>query len=382
MRTMLITVAFLLGGVIAASATLNVSSDGSDGALNVTTANKVIDLRLATTGTWNQNNAANTGNGVYDRDKRAVVFKFSSVNIAAGRTVTFINHPTRVPVVWLVSGNVVIAGTLVLDGGSNSAGVIYGEPGPGGFRGGPGTWNSVGLGIGGGANANGKFVLAPYGNLTSVPLVGGSGGSGGNNSGGGGGGAILIAAGDTMTVNGRISADSSNYNSGLGSSGAIRLVADHLTGTGVLSAYIDGRIRLEANTVTGSFFTNPQTAPVLPTVPPTLWPSDTHPTVKIVSIDGVSAPLYATGANMDVQADVDITKAANQPSTIALRTRNFPTNGTVKVRAAGKYSSTAILSPAATFVGTDQLGDNWQVSVTLPEGFTCLQAIATHTPSP
>lgn len=379
MNTKLITAAVFLSGIIAASATLNVSSDGSDGALNVTTANKVIDLRLATTGTWNQNNAANTGNGVYDRDKRAVIFKFTSVNIASGRTVTFINHPTRVPVVWLVQGSVTISGTLNLDGGHNW-GVFYGEPGPGGFRGGPTDWSSVGLGIGGGGNANGKFISAPYGNRICIPLIGGSGGSGGNSSGGGGGGAILIAAEDTITVNGRISVDSSNYYAGVGSSGTIRLIADHLTGTGVLSAYLDGRIRLEANTVTGSFFTNPQTAPVLPTIPPTLWPSDTAPTIKIVSIDGVSAPTYATDANMDVQADVDITKPANQASTIVLRTRNFPTNGTVKVRAAGKYSTTAILSAAATFVGSDQLGDNWQVSVTLPDGFTCLQAIATHTP--
>jgi plastocyanin len=381
MKTKLLTAALLLAGAVAASATLNVSSDGSDGALNVTTANKVIDLRLATSGTWNQNNAANTGNGVYDRDKRAVIFKFSSVNIAAGRTVTFINHPMRVPVVWLVSGNVTIAGTLSLSG-SYSGGVYYGEPGPGGFRGGPQSWSSVGLGMGGGVSANGgKYATASYGNPTCIPLIGGSGGGGRNinSSGGGGGGAILIASGEIVTVTGTIQSNSAS-NWAEGSSGAIRVIADTITGSGTISASNDGRIRLEANTVTGSFFTNPQTAPVLPTIPPTLWPSDTHPTVKIVSIDGVSAPTYATDADMDTQADVDITKAANQASTITLRTKNFPTNGNVKVRAAGKYSTTAILSPAATYLGSDAFGDNWQVSVTLPEGFTCLQAIATHTP--
>jgi hypothetical protein len=83
---------------------------------------------------------------------------------------------------------------------------------------------------------------------------------------------------------------------------------------------------------------------------------------------------------MDIQADVDVSKPANQSSIIALRTRNFPTNGTVKVRAAGKTSSTATLSAPATFVGSDPYGENWQVSMILPEGFTCLQAIATHNP--
>jgi hypothetical protein len=176
-------------------------------------------------------------------------------------------------------------------------------------------------------------------------------------------------------VNGTIQADSNLYYR-RGSSGAIRLVADTISGSGTLSAYLEGRIRLEANTVNGTFFTNPQTAPVLPTIPPTLWPSDIAPTVKIISIDAVSAPLYATAANMDTQADVDITKPANQASTIVLRTRSFPTNGTVKLRAAGKFSSTAILA-TAVFQSGNETEAIWHATVTFAEGFTALQAIAT-----
>jgi plastocyanin len=96
-------------------AQLSIPSDGSDGALNIT-ANTVIDLSQAVTGTWDANNSANAGKGIFDPAKRAIVFKYSSVNINASRTVTFTNHPSRAPVVWLVQGTVAIAGTLSLNG--------------------------------------------------------------------------------------------------------------------------------------------------------------------------------------------------------------------------------------------------------------------------
>lgn len=82
-------------------------ADGSDGALNIT-ANTEIDLSQAVTGTWDQNNAANPGKGAYDPAKWAVVFKYSSVTVATGATVTFKNHASRTPVVWRVNGNVTI----------------------------------------------------------------------------------------------------------------------------------------------------------------------------------------------------------------------------------------------------------------------------------
>lgn len=384
MKSHLIIVAIFFAGVVGVSASIDVSSDGSDGVFNPPSTNTLIDLSLATTGAWNQNNSANAGNGVYDRDKRAVIFKFSSVTIGSGKTVSFKNHPARVPVVLLVQNDVFIVGSLSLAGRTVAGNTSYQEPGPGGTRGGPNAWFAAGLGIGGGegsyfGNAAAGSFASTYGNPSCLPLYGGSGAGGQwSQNGAGGGGAILIAAGGTISVTGAISANSL----AAGSSGAIRLVADTITGSGTISASNDGRIRLEANTVTGTFFTNPQTAPVLPTVPVTLWPSEDNrfPVVKIVSIDGVSAPVFATGAPMDVQADVDITKPANQASTIRLQTQRFSASGVVKIRAAGKTSSAAILSDAATLISGDENAAVWEVSVTLPEGFTCLQAIATHTP--
>ena len=68
---------------------LTIPSDGSDGAFNPM-SNVVIDLGLATNTSaiiWSDSNVANAGNGIYDHNKWAVVFKYSSVNIPAGVTV-------------------------------------------------------------------------------------------------------------------------------------------------------------------------------------------------------------------------------------------------------------------------------------------------------
>src|ERR1017187_8227250 len=120
-------------------AQLNIPSDGSDGAL-VISNNTVIDLSQAVTGSWTNNNSANAGKGIYDPAKWAVVFKHSSVVISNGATLTFSNHPTHAPVVWLVNGDVTIQTNAILSvDGQNSytsdpANLPLG--GPGGFRGG------------------------------------------------------------------------------------------------------------------------------------------------------------------------------------------------------------------------------------------------------
>jgi hypothetical protein len=152
-----------------------------------------------------------------------VVFKYTNITIATGKKVTFKNHATRAPVVWLVSGNVSIEGMVDLSGESardvwsssldgwawqpthRPLGGRLTEPGPGGFRGGAplrggNTKSAAGFGPGGGRtgpwNSNphlgtsGGFGLAAgrvdgvgtggiaYGNPSLIPLIGGSGGGG------------------------------------------------------------------------------------------------------------------------------------------------------------------------------------------------------------
>src|SRR5271155_4277471 len=122
---------FLAAFVPSSIAQIVVPSDGSDGALNITT-NIEIDLSQAVTGSWSANNSAHAGQGIYDPTQWAVVFKYSSVTIASNATVTFNNHPSTAPVVWLVSSNVSIAGTVSLNGQDIAPIPLLAVPGPGG----------------------------------------------------------------------------------------------------------------------------------------------------------------------------------------------------------------------------------------------------------
>lgn len=386
MNTKFLISSILITSVAVANAQINVQGDGSDGVLNVTSS-RTIDLRLARQAAWNDSNIGNNGNGIYDASKRAIVFKYSSVNISSGATLTFTNHPSRCPVVWLVSGagtndgNVTITGTLNLNG-TYSDNQYFSEPGAGGFRGGPNNWKGAGLGIGGGsgdANYSATHTSYPYGNPTCIPLIGGSGGRGSFYSGGGGGGAILIACAKTLAINGTIGANGAQpYSTGAGSAGAVRLVANSITGSGGISTLPDGRIRLESNTISGSIYSTPQTVPVIPSNPVKLWPSDDAPTAQIISVDNGGTPLDPI-AGMDTSADVNISKLVTLDTVVKIRTRNFPTDGTVKLRVASKYSGTASLLTAAP----DPTANNslteatWVVTFKFAEGYSCLQAIAT-----
>jgi hypothetical protein len=122
-----------------------------------------------------------------------VVFKYDSVYVASGATVTLTNHPSGAPVVWLVNRGVKIQGLVNLAGTAGGASnASYAAGGPGGFRGGIGKHcygtGSAGFGPGGGQLTAGlggdgsyKNVGAnggpAYGNDRILPLVGGSGGA-------------------------------------------------------------------------------------------------------------------------------------------------------------------------------------------------------------
>ncbi|MFQ5656701.1 MAG: hypothetical protein ACE5G5_04115 [Candidatus Methylomirabilales bacterium] len=217
------------------------------------------------------------------------VFNFTTVNIPAGVTVTFQKNATNTPVTILAAGDVVIAGTILLDGqpgGEAVAGILIGsnegEGGPGGFDGGTGSnalitpTGGKGLGPGGGgagqvgqfgtrcSGGGGGYATAggegtgssvcigltaggpTYGSPALLPLIGGSGGGGGSGrltfdtGGGGGGGAIVIASSTRIVLTGSIfarggSGGGSNVSfggGGAGSGGAVRLVANSLEGSG------------------------------------------------------------------------------------------------------------------------------------------------------
>lgn len=349
---------------------------GSDGALTVS-SNTTVNLSLAPTGTWDQNNAANAGKGVYDPTQWAVVFKYSSVTINVNDTLKFKNNLTTAPVVWLVNGNVTINGTIDLS--SDNLLDIYGltyNPGPGAFRGSAPRGGGFGPGGALGTNSSASYATAGtagtpgkvYGNSSILPLIGGSGNAGAASPGSPGGGAILIAATGTITVNGKIT--SSDYGSG----GAIRLVADTISGTGTLLASSfgnsgDGRIRLEANTIGSGISTTPIAAGALPGATATIWPPATAATVRIVSVGSAVAPADPM-ARLNFTADV-FPSVLSATLPVSIETKNVPITATVNLRVA-PVSTTPTTVPAS-YVSGDVNTAEWTANITPPVGSTILQ---------
>jgi len=384
-------------------------ADGSDGVF-APTGNTVIDLSQAANASWNTGSPV-PGKGVYDGAKWAVVFKYSSVNIPAGVTVTFLNHPSVAPVVWLVSGNVTIGGTLMLDGGAFVTPLASPLPGPGGYSGGLGELNNSvlaqsgfgpgGAGYGGSPASGGGYSTQGqslngqggpvYGVNELVPLIGGSGGAGRVSfdrqlhAGGGGGGAILIAASGTITCNGLITAQGgAGALGGGGSGGAIRLVANVVTGSGALNALggIEtignypveggyGRVRLEANSLTGSIsILPPNFTQGSPGATATLWPSASTPTATILSVGGLTPPVDPH-ASLSPGA-FDLLLSTVGPITVVVQTANVPTDATVSVHLTPQYG--ASVRTTASHTSGDATLSTWTAQFTPSPGPFTLQA--------
>jgi hypothetical protein len=412
-------------------------ANGTDGALNIT-QDTVIDLSKATTGIWDQDNSANSGNGVYDPEKWAVIFKYTSVNVLAGKKLTFKNHATRAPVVWLVSGNVTIAGTVDLSGESagpgfhavqNPLGAKVCEPGPGGFRGGSG-WRggnimpAGGLGPGGGGGAidseshgGGYGANAPvrnqwspegkkYGNPSLIPLLGGSGGGGnkwgdGGSSGGGGGGAILVgSSGKISFIKGSsliaLGGNGVDKNTGGGSGGGVRLVCDELVGEGNLSAAggiggwyggsvgASGRIRLErvVNTAILTINPAPSTIDLTDGAVPVIWPPENSPEARIVSVNDIapaSDPKAAFGA-----FSPDVALPLVSGVSVIVETTNVEKASSVIVRATPRngmtvgtstvLNATEVNAKIKEVVSETPLKLRWEATVPTLPGYSAIQA--------
>ncbi len=333
---------------VPALADFDSGSTGADGAF-APAGNQTVDLSLAGSG---------PGNGVYDPDKWAVIFNYTTITIPAGVTITFNNHPSGAPVVWLASGDVDISGAVVLDGAGSGWGGTYATPGPGGFSGGRGSIDiyvspgTAGLGPGGGQFQGGAGGYGTpgqdgptgpgggtYGNEGVLPLIGGSGGSGastggGDMGGGAGGGAILIASSGTISLNGQILSRGGGpgYNAGGGSGGAIRLVADSVQGVGILRATGGGgggagRIRIESPS---AYLADPGDPPYsLSSVPGPLWPDATHPRLAVTSVDELPVPVDPL-AGIETP-DVVLADTTQTPVTIAISAAYIQPGTTVEV---------------------------------------------------
>jgi len=341
------------------------------------------------------------------------IFNFTTINIPSGVTVTFTKNASNTPVTMLATGDVVIAGTIDLSGQGAQGNGLGGRGGAGGFDGGNGGFAAPGLlnglngggpgggqggrnlsglaGFGGGAgyattgsNGNAPFAAtspadgsggSAYGNGLLIPLIGGSGGGGAasNNSGpapsgGGGGGAILIASSTSITL-----ANTSNitvsggghfvgsFAGGLaGSGGAIKLVANTISGNGVLRSEggknpsgfqnaSPGFIRAEAFTLT-SFNPNSIPAPLLGLPNPVNIPN--APQLRIVSVAGIAAPSTPVGS-LSGAPDISLPSTQANPVTVVLEAVNVPSGAFADVKLTPSTgASTTVISSAFAPTGS------------------------------
>jgi len=355
-------------------------------------ANIEIDLGQAISLPGTKWNTPGAGKGVYDAEKWAVVFKFQSVDIPAGVTVTFKNHPSNPPVVWLVQGDCAISGTVQLNGVHGQQDGTLAIGGPGGFRGGSGGQgpvpNSAGFGPGGGFNDDlGRYPGAGSygskgmgdkagvvnGNPQILPLYGGSGGKGiGGNCAGGGGGAILIVVGNKLLLSGtgRLFANGGNMYNYLesGSGGAVRLVANELAGpAGTFLQALGGggggagRIRLEANTFNNAWTTTPEASVALLGGPePQLWPDpNAHPRIVVTKVGDKLAPLDPRAQLGFQSTDIDLVGVG--PVTVLIETSNIPVDGTWNVQLRLVPRSGADSYFTASLVSGNQTAAVWKV---------------------
>jgi hypothetical protein len=350
------------------------------------------------------------------------VLNYTTINVPAGVTVSFQQNATDTPVYMLATGDVVIAGTISVNG-SNGTSTIPGSGGPGGFGGGYGGANSVdggkGLGPGGGCAGsytsshngcggsfsmigNGGYNSTPdasgvtYGNARLLPLIGGSGGGGGSGStsysgspGGGGGGAIVIASSSSISVSGLVTANAgssyilsgNNYSGGGGSGGSIKLVSNIVSGNGTITAIGGngslyggvggigsyGRIRIEATTNNRTAQTNP---PYYYGLPSSIFVSN-PPSLKITSIAGTATPATTTGSYS--QPDLLLPNTTTNPVAVNVSATNIPDGTTVTVGVIPQFGN-------PTSVNTTLSGSSATASINLSTTYsTIVTAQATFT---
>jgi len=308
--------------------------------------------------------------------------------------------------------------------------VGFAGDGPGGGGGAPIGPDIGGVRKGGGGGGGGYYVAGQsgqsanqaaggaagekYGSPTLIPLIGGSGGggspgecdSGGARNGGGGaggGGAILIASSTKIILDGPNGDNSIDQEQpvidarggdvytlyrargGAGSGGAIRLIANEITGQGWVSARGgrmatltsfpnggnggDGIIRFETPKLTFAGKTLPQSLYSLP------GSADisAQPSLVITSVGGVAAPNPPVGS---LQSNPDVTIPDNQNNqTITMTTAKIPLGTRIRLTVvASDGSSSTVLSDPVT--GSFNSGAA-TATVTLPAGMSLVRASAT-----
>jgi hypothetical protein len=382
--------------------TFSSGSNGSDGALNLTTPGTYLfDPNDVTTFGRVLNPA---GDGIYN---------FTTINIASGVTLKIPASKVNLPIFWLASGAVTIAGTIDLSGQGNMPFTntldqrrVLSIPGAGGYAGGAGGGGSTaaqaGQGPGGGAAASTQSASRAgtfSGNRFLVPLVGGAGGGGGFQgcggspyapAGGAGGGAIAIISSvsinfsdGTVLANGGDGTGNCGFNSsGGGGGGAIRLVAPLVGGRGTLqvaggNGVNQGQVRVEAFQQQFSFSVAPSAGQLSVGSPfNTFVPTSS---VRVVSVNGVALPSNPIGSF----TLPDVTISQTQPVTLNIQATNVPLGTIVNLEVFSENpndNSVVDQVVASTpLAGQTAALSTATASVTFPSGFSRCWVRATWT---
>jgi hypothetical protein len=375
------------------------------------------------------------------------IFNYTTVNIPASVTVKFARNQANTPVTILTTGDVTIGGLIDVSGGIAN-GFTPGKGGPGGFDGGIGGTpahikGTAGLGPGGGPGGDpalgagvscagcgggAGFATAgngpggagtggvPYGVPTVFPLIGGSGGGGGMGGnisdgpgGGGGGGAILIASSGTINFSSQLASvravagngsvlvvdtvTGQSVHSGCGSGGAIRLIANTMSGgqietrdlncsittLGTATGGSSGRVRLEAFNL-GNITSFPAASRGTPGQVPAL-PGPNFPKVQITSIGGAAVPPNPQATFLSVpDTSLDPNSTPN-PVTVDLQASNVSLGTVIAVSVVTEGFTTATTVNSTPLAGT-LASSTATASVTLPPGVSVITAAATFAAAP
>jgi hypothetical protein len=339
------------------------------------------------------------------------VFNYTTVNIPPGVQVRYTRNALNTPITILAQGNVNISGEIIIQGDDGN-GRLGGLGGSGGFRGGNGgsyldspygtpgdgpggggggsstTPTGVGGGGGGGFFQNGANGGssnggtggqggARYGTRTLLPLLGGSGGGGSGvnansqnvgSGGAGGGGAILIASSTSITFGAGaqffqegIFARGGSHNSGdntqgAGSGGAIRLVANTISGRPCLDVPGGtgfsigangalGIVRVEAFNLSGL---SPQcSTPAITLGEPNPVTLANTPTLRIASVGGVSSPATPVGL-INAPPDIVVPTSVPNPVQVVVNGTNLPSGTAILVQLTPETGASTTVSGTLT----------------------------------
>lgn len=359
---------------------------------------------------------------------------YTTVTIESGCVVTFKKNALNTPVYMLATGDVVIYGTINIDGSSGTQSPpVGGAGGAGGYDGGmpgilgaaPGAGHGPGGGKGGtnndpnnnlsaGAGSYGTQPTVPsgdystsdgitYGSPLLVPMVGGSGGGGTEGQpgrgGAGGGGAILIASDTSIEIKstGKITARG-GHNSGApqtggqGSGGAVRLVAPVVKGMGTLDVqggFTDqyygatgghGRIRIDTLNRNETKFTfSPLEVASMGSFM-AVFP-EPNPSLDIIHVAGTDIPV---GTGNAVQIVLPFGSSTSQ--TVTVQAKDFPDDIYVEIAVIPENGTK---STYYTPVDMDVNPDTASKTVTIPNNvvthvfaWTCPTPTPSPTPSP